>query len=154
MALIHEKLYQSRDFTNIDFKVYVRDLVKGLFLSYGTDENLIKLKISVDSVPIGIDSAIPCGLIINELITNSLKYAFPDSRNGEINICMSVVGEGEFELIVGDNGIGMPGGIDFEKTDTLGLHLIKILAENQLHGEITHDRKNGIEFKIKFKGAK
>jgi len=154
MALIHEKLYQSRDFTNIDFKVYVRDLVKGLFLSYGTDENLIKLKISVDSVPIGIDSAIPCGLIINELITNSLKYAFPDSRNGEINICMSVEGEGEFELIVGDNGIGMPGGIDFEKTDTLGLHLIKILAENQLHGEITHDRKNGIEFKIKFKGAK
>lgn len=154
MALIHEKLYQSRDFTNIDFNVYVRDLVKGLFHSYGTDERGIKLKISVGNVPIGIDSAIPCGLIINELVTNSLKYAFPDGRKGEINVSLGVVGEQEFELIISDNGVGIPESIDFEKTDTLGLHLVKILAENQLHGEITTDRKNGIEFKIKFKGAK
>jgi PAS domain S-box-containing protein len=154
MALIHEKLYQSRDFTNIDFNVYVRDLVRGLFHSYGTDESRIKLKISLDNIPIGIDSAIPCGLIINELITNSLKYAFPDDRKGEINICMGVVGENEFELTISDNGVGIPEGIDFERTDTLGLHLVKILAENQLQGEITPDRTNGTKFRIKFKGAK
>lgn len=154
MSLIHEKLYQSRDFTNIDFKVYVRDLVIGLFHSYGTDESRINPKISAGNVPIGIDSAIPCGLIINELVTNSLKYAFPDGRKGEINICLGVEGEHEFELKISDNGVGIPESIDFEKTDTLGLHLVKILAENQLHGEITEDRKNGTEFKIKFKGAK
>lgn len=151
MSLIHEKLYQSRDFTNIDFNIYVRDLVKGLFHSYGIDESRINLKISVDNVPIGIDSAIPCGLIINELVTNSLKYAFPDGRKGEINIRLGVVGENEFELKISDNGIGIPEGIDFEKTDTLGLHLVKILSENQLHGEISLARKNGTEFKINVK---
>jgi len=152
MSLIHEKLYQSRDFTNIDFNVYVRDLVKGLFHSYGTDESRIKLKINVGNFPMGIDSAIPCGLIINELVTNSLKYAFPDGRKGEINIYLGIAGEQEFELIISDNGVGIPEGIDLEKTDTLGLHLVKILAENQLCGEIFLDRKNGTGFKIKFKG--
>jgi len=154
MALIHEKLYQSRDFTNVDFNIYARDLVKGLFHSYGAISNSIVMDIKVENVSLGIDSAIPCGLIINELVTNSLKHAFPDGRKGEIKVFLGQTGEHEFELVIHDNGIGIPRGIDFDNSGTLGLHLVKILAENQLHGEINLDRDHGTEFKINFKGAK
>jgi len=154
MALVHEKLYQSRDFTKIDFNIYARDLVKGLFHSYGDISNSIVTDIKVENVSLGIDSAIPCGLIINELVTNSLKHAFPDGRKGEIKVFLGQIGENEFELVVHDDGIGIPEGIDFDNSNTLGLHLVKILAENQLHGEINVDRENGTGFKINFKGAK
>ncbi|HMB46408.1 MAG TPA: histidine kinase dimerization/phosphoacceptor domain -containing protein [Candidatus Methanoperedens sp.] len=154
MSLVHEKLYQSNDFTKIDFSVYVNDLVKSLFHSYGAISNNIIPNIKVNNVSLGIDSAIPCGLIINELVTNSLKHAFPDGRKGEIRVFMGQTGEKEFELVIRDNGVGIAQGIDFDKSDTLGLHLVRILAENQLHGEINLIRNHGSEFKINFKGAK
>jgi len=154
MSLVHEKLYQSGDFTKIDFNIYVNDLVKSLFHSYGDISNNIIPNIKVDNVSLGIDSAIPCGLIINELVTNSLKHAFPDGRKGEIKVFLGQTGENEFELEVSDNGVGIVQGIDFDNSDTLGLHLVKILAENQLHGEINLIRNQGSKFKINFKGAK
>lgn len=154
MSLVHEKLYQSNDFTKIDFSIYVNDLVKSLFHSYGAISNNITPNIKIDNVSLGIDSAIPCGLIINELVTNSLKHAFPDGRKGEIRVFLGQTGENEFELVICDNGVGIAKGIDFDKSDTLGLHLVKILAENQLHGEISLIRNHGSEFKINFKGAK
>ena len=154
MSLVHEKLYQSRDFTKIDFNVYISDLVKSLFHSYGAVSNCIVPNINVSNVSLGIDSAIPCGLIINELVTNSLKYAFPDNRKGEIKIFLRNEGENDIVMNIKDNGIGIPDGIDFDKSDSLGLHLVKILAENQLQGEIHLDRSNGTDFTIKFKGGK
>jgi PAS domain S-box-containing protein len=154
MSLVHEKLYQSGDFTKIDFNIYVNDLVKSLFHSYGAISNNIVPNIKVNNVSLGIDSAIPCGLIINELITNSLKHAFPDGKKGEIKVILAQTGQNEFELVIRDNGVGIAEGIDFDQSDTLGLHLVKILAENQLHGEINLVKKNGSEFKINFKGAK
>ena len=154
MSLVHEKLYQSKDLTQIDFNEYISDLIKGLFQSYGANKSNIALKIDVKTILLGIDYAIPCGLIINELVTNSLKYAFPDGREGEIKISLHSPGENMIELIVRDNGIGIPEDMDFKQTKTLGLHLVTMLAENQLHGNIKLNRSKGTEFIMKFKEVK
>ncbi len=154
MSLIHEKIYQSNDFSRIDFKDYVTDMVDGLFQAYGFDDGRIALGIDAEDALLNINSAIPCGLIINELVTNSLKYAFPDGRGGEIKIALHRTGGAEIELIVDDNGIGFPADKDFLKTESLGLQLVTLLVNTQLEGEINLDRSKGTEFKIKFKGEK
>ncbi len=154
MSLVYEKLYKSEGMAKINFNGYIKDLVTDLFQSYGVKQGTIALNINAEDVSFGVDTAIPCGLIVNELVTNSLKHAFPDSRKGEIRISLCKADDDEFELVVGDNGVGIPEEIDFGKTESLGLHLVKILAENQLQGEINLDRSKGTEFKIKFKGGK
>ncbi|HMB45408.1 MAG TPA: PAS domain S-box protein [Candidatus Methanoperedens sp.] len=149
MALIHEKLYHSRDIEKIDFKEYIEDLAKSLFQSYEVYGN-IELRIDVKDVFLGIDFAIPCGLILNELVTNSIKYGFPDGRKGMISIFIKSNETGYVELEVNDNGVGIPEGFDISKTSSLGLHLVTILSE-QLNGEISWDGNDGTKFKIKFK---
>ncbi|VVB94906.1 Histidine kinase [uncultured archaeon] len=151
MSLVHEKLYQSGDFTNINFKGYIHDIVSSIYQSHFIDKDIISLNMDIEDVSLGIDTAIPCGLIINELVTNSLKYAFPDGRYGEIGIILNRIEENRFELVVSDNGISIPLGMDFRKTETLGLRLVSILAEDQLLGEISLDRSKGTEFKIRFR---
>jgi PAS domain S-box-containing protein len=153
MALIHEKLYKSRNLSKIDFKEYVEELISVLFESYMASESKIALKVNVENISLGIDLAIPCGLIINELVTNSLKYAFPDGRNGEIKISLHSAGEDMIELVEGDNGVGIPDSLDFRNTQSLGLHIVNLLVENQLHGEITLNKGKGTEFRIKFGGS-
>ena len=152
MALVHEKLYQSKDLAKIDFHDYINDLVANLFQSYVENSGKIKLNMNIENIQLDIDLAIPCGLIINELVTNSLKYAFPDGRNGEIKIVFRKTDENMLELVISDNGIGIPLDLDFRKTGSLGLHLVTILAENQLHGKINLNRNEGTEFRIEFKG--
>ena len=154
MSLVHEKLYQSKNLARIDFKEYVGDMVKDLFQSYGANKGNIALNIDVKKTSLGIDSAIPCGLIINELVTNSLKYAFPEGRKGEIKISLRSPYKKAIELVVADNGIGIPEDVDFKRTKSLGLHLVTMLAENQLHGDIKLNRSKGTEFIIKFKKVK
>jgi len=154
MSLVHEKLYQSENLTRIDFKDYIKDIAKGLFQSYGANKENIALLIDVNNISLEINSAIPCGLIINELVTNSLKYAFPDDRKGKIEISLRSTDENMIELVVCDNGVGIPDDIDFRKTKSLGLQLVTMLAENQLQGEINLDRSKGTEFTIKFKEMK
>ncbi len=154
MALIHEKLYRSENLSKIDLNEYIDDLVSSLFQSYGVSESKVALNINVENVLLGIDTAIPCGLIINELISNSLKHAFPECKNGEIKISLRSTDENMIELLIGDNGVGIPKGVDFRKTESLGLHLVNILVENQLHGEIQLNRDKETEFKIKFRGLK
>jgi len=151
MSLIHEKLYRSKDLEKIEFNGYIRDLLNHLFQSHGLKTGEIILNLNVDNVSLGIDQAIPCGLLINELITNSLKYAFPEDRKGEINVSLHLNDENMVELVVGDNGVGIPSNVDFRKTESLGLRLVTILAENQLQGKIDLDRTRGTEFKIEFK---
>ena len=150
MALIHEKLYQSENLTDIDFNEYIEALVRGLVRSYGVNAARIAVKIEVEDISVGIDAAIPCGLIINELVSNALKHAFPNSRKGEIIVVFRSANE-HIELRVIDNGVGIPEDIDFETTNSLGLHLVAILAEDQLEGEITLDRSKGAAFHIRFK---
>jgi two-component sensor histidine kinase len=151
MAFIHEKLYLSKDFAKIDFAEYVGDLGVNLFRSYGVNSNSIKLKVNVLDVVLSIDTAIPCGLIINELVSNSLKYAFPSGRTGEVYINLSSYNDGEFALIVGDSGVGFPKDLDFENTKSLGLKLVTTLVRQQLKGTIDMHTNGGTEFRIVFK---
>jgi PAS domain S-box-containing protein len=152
MSLIHEKLYNSRDISRIDFKEYIYDLVNSLFRSYDVNGYVIRSRINIENVSPGMDMAIPCGLIINELVTNSLKYAFPDGRKGEINIAFSQNNSNIYELFVGDNGVGISEDMDIKNTDSLGLRLVTMLVIDQLEGEIDLKRNNGTKFSIKFKG--
>jgi two-component sensor histidine kinase len=154
MALIHENLYRSKDLSNIDFNDYIKSLAKGLLLSYKMDTSKIALKINIETVSFSIETAIPCGLIINELISNSLKYAFPDGRDGEINISLRSLDKDELEIIVSNDGVSFPKDLDFRNTESLGLRLVTNLAENQLHGKIELNRSKGTEFQIRFKEIK
>ena len=151
MAIVHEKLYQSKNLSSINLKIYIEDLTHSLFSSYLIDTNKILLKITAEDIPLTIDSAVPCGLVINEIITNSLKYAFPEGRDGEIRIDLHSRGEGLIELRIADDGISLPEDFDLKKTNTLGFQIITNLIENQLHGEIDLNLENGVEFRIKFK---
>ncbi len=151
MALIHEKLYRSENFARVDFDGYVKELARELFRSYGVDQSKIALKTEVVGVSLGLDNATPCALIINELVSNSLKYAFPEERKGEIEIAVHSTNGQDVELRVGDNGIGLPADLDFRNTESLGLHLVTILAENQLCGNIELNRTGGTTFHIQFK---
>ena len=148
MALIHEKLYQSKDLAKINFAEYVQDLVDSLLSSYEIDSDRISTKLNVDDSLLSLDAAIPCGLIINELVLNSLKHAFPLGTKGEIFITLTKVGN-SFTLSVGDNGIGLPVELDFQNTKSLGLQLVNALT-SQLAGTIELNNNGGIEFKLNF----
>jgi len=128
MALVHDQLHRSRDLSRIGFREYVKNLCASLFSSYGIDSARIALRVDVEDVSLPIDTAIPCGLIIHELVSNSLKHAFPDGRSGEIFIRLArVPGRGKL-LTVCDDGIGLPPKIDLETVHSLGLRLVRILA--------------------------
>jgi PAS domain S-box-containing protein len=148
MALIHERLYQSENLANINFEEYISALVYGLVQSYGVTGTVTPI-IDIHSLSLEVSTAIPCGLIINELVSNSLKHAFPGKRKGEIKIKIHSF-DGTIELIVRDNGVGIPEDIDFRTTDTLGLHLVTMLAEDQLNGKINLTRDGGTTFTITF----
>jgi len=150
MALIHEKLYQSENLAYINFNEYIAGLVAGLVWSYGGRRDKVAVKTETEDIALGIDTAIPCGLIINELVSNALNHAFPGDKKGEVTVQVRSV-NGTIELTVKDDGVGIPGDIDFRKTESLGLDLVTTLAEYQLDGEITLDRTEGTAFTITFK---
>ncbi len=149
MALIHEKLYQSKDLNKIEFSEYIKSLTKDLFSSYNIDFERINLITDMRGIYFEIDTAILCGLIINELVSNSLKHAFPGNRKGEIYIGLNKDNEHNYTLILKDNGIGFPPDINFRKTDSLGLQLVTTLTE-QLGGKINLNINGVTEFKIEF----
>ncbi|MGR3178605.1 MAG: histidine kinase dimerization/phosphoacceptor domain -containing protein, partial [Candidatus Anammoxibacter sp.] len=151
MALIHEQLYKSGNLSKINLDAYIRNIIDELQMSYGISKRKIKLNINVSDISLGIDTAIPCGLVVNELISNSFKYAFPEGKEGQITISIiSPIGDA-IEMIISDNGIGIPENIDFKHTKTLGLELVNGLVVNQLRGTIELNRNRGTEFRIGFK---
>ena len=138
MALIHEKLYQSsEDSLQINFAEYVQQLVVNLFRVYGVDPATVALKVQVEDILLGVDTAIPCGLILNELVSNCLKHAFPPGRSGEVNVSLMRVPDqnNKLTLTVQDNGVGFPKHIDFSNSKSLGLQLVNTLAA-QLKGDV------------------
>lgn len=149
MALIHERLYRSTDLKKIDFGDYIRTLATDLFRTYVSDPGRIKLNINAENLMVDINTTVPLGLIVNELITNSMKHAFPNEMSGEIDICFKKIND-HFLLDVKDNGIGLPEGLDYKNTDSLGLQLVNMLVD-QISGKIELKNKNGTEFKITFK---
>jgi len=154
MALIHERLYQSKDFSRIDVADYVQNLTNHLFITYGISKDAVKLKINIQDIFLDINTAIPCALIINELVSNSLKHAFPNGKKGMIKISMRPLGKREMELVVGDNGVGMPEDANLKNTKSLGLYLVSMLAEDQLHGEIKLDKTEGMAFRFRLRVKK
>jgi two-component system, sensor histidine kinase PdtaS len=149
MALIHERLYQSNDLKKIDFGEYIRSLSNELFNTYDADPGIITLKINVESLFLDINTAVPLGLIVNELISNCLKHGFPDGRKGEIDVDLHSNGN-YYELSVKDNGIGFPKDLNYENTDSLGLQMIVSLTD-QIDGNINLNNIVGTEFMITFK---
>jgi len=148
MSLIHEDLYHSKNLSNINFSDYIKKLAYELFNLYNINADLINLKINIQNVLLGLDYAIPCGLIINELISNSLKYAFVDGKSGEIKIEFTSI-ENKYVLTFSDNGIGFREEIDFRNTGTMGMQLICTLVD-QLDGNMQLLKGKGTVFKITF----
>jgi PAS domain S-box-containing protein len=149
MAIIHEKLYKSKDLAKVDFNDYLKDIINSILMSYGFSSHKVALKTDVKDVAFGVDTAIPCGLIINELVSNSLKHAFPGDGDGAIKVSLRRNDKAEVELTVSDNGVGIPENVDFRKTDSLGLNLVNALV-GQLNGKIELHRDQGTEFQITF----
>jgi len=149
MALIHEKLYQSGDLAHIDFKEYIKKLSNFLLQSYGVNQTKIRLKINIQKVELGVDTAVPCGLIINELISNSLKHGFPEKDSGEIKIDFGYDENNKLILKISDNGKGIPKDFDVENSDSLGLRLVNNLT-TQLNGKVDYYNNNGTIVKLVF----
>jgi PAS domain S-box-containing protein len=172
MALVHEKLYQSEDMISVDFADYIQNLTNYLFGAYSVGDRNISLKLDVDNVFLGMDTAVPLGIIINELVSNALKHAFSEGESGEICVCLKKEGNGRtgtepehartgkenkaeiqgncFSLVVRDNGKGFPEEIDFRETDSLGLQLVITLVD-QIEGSIELDIGMGTKFGIRFR---
>jgi two-component sensor histidine kinase/ABC-type uncharacterized transport system substrate-binding protein len=149
MALIHEELYQSTELSRIDFGAYIKNLSMNLFSSYNVGLDRVKLELDVQHKEMVVDTAIPCGLIINELISNALKHAFPDNRNGSVRVTFREESEKQYHLEVADDGVGMPADLDINKTSSLGMQLITIIA-GQLGGKVEVTRDEGTVFRINF----
>jgi two-component sensor histidine kinase len=147
MSLIHEQLYQSDDLAHIDFHNYIRNLTDNLFECYTISSELIKIEIEVVDICISLDQSIPLGLIINELVSNALKYAFP-KKHGQISIKL-IYENDQIILTVSDNGVGLPEGFNLENAGGLGIQLILSLTE-QLDGNLIYDGKNGLMIQISF----
>lgn len=129
MALLHETIYQSENLSRVDFSEYVRQLSAHLFRSYGVAPEQVRLELKLEPLYLTMDAAVPCGLIINELVSNSLKYAFPEGREGEVCIGLNEEPAGTARVVVSDNGVGLKSNIDWTTTRSLGLRLVRSLSE-------------------------
>ena len=149
MALIHEELYQARDLARVDFGAYIENLAENLFGSYSVDKDRVTLDLDIDHTEMVVDTAIPCGLIVNELISNCLKHAFPDGMSGRVRVAFHELNDKEYELEVSDDGVGLPPELDITRTASLGMQLIYLIVE-QLKGKIEVSREGGTGFRILF----
>jgi two-component sensor histidine kinase len=146
IALIHEKLYESNDYARVPFAEYVRGLAASVFAATGVAPDRVSLHLAIADVALAVDKAIPCGLILNELMTNALKHAFVDGRKGTLRVELRPVEAGGFDLVVGDDGVGLAG-LDLAKAGSLGLQLVHMLAR-QLDGRLEVDGTAGTTFRL------
>lgn len=149
MSIIHESLYQANDFSEINFSQYIVSLSKNLVHSYGILDENIETTYQIDDVSLSLDLSIPCGLIINELVSNALKYAFKGREKGKLNISL-LLKDGFVVIKVADDGVGIPKNFNIKETNTLGLQLVTTLVE-QIDGELKLENKKGTTFTITFK---
>ena len=153
MALIHEKLYQSADLARIDFAEYIRSLARMISRTYPAKSGDVPVEGTSDPVSLNVDTGVPVGLILNELLSNAFKHAFPEGRKGVVSVTLKKHASGEFELAVRDTGIGLPADLSFESSKSLGLRLVRILLD-QINATIEVNRENGSEFRLKFHEVK
>ncbi len=146
IALIHEKLYQSQDYARVPFSDYAKSLAANVFHATGVSQSTVSLQLAVEAVALPVDKAIPCGLILNELITNALKHGFPGGRTGTIRVEIARV-PGGLRLVVSDDGVGLPPGLDVRTSPTLGLQLVRMLAK-QVAGDVEVGADQGTSFRL------
>jgi PAS domain S-box-containing protein len=150
MSLVHDKLYKTNDLSHIDLKSYIKDLAERLMSSYALPDTRLSLVLEMESVRVMIDTAINCGLIVNELVTNALKYAFPENRAGEIRIELTSNEARLVRLTISDDGVGMAPGFDFKHDGRLGLRLIDSLAKGKLHARTEFSTDRGFSCSLSF----
>ena len=146
MAMVHSHLSDSENYTKIEYKKYIKTLVTNIFHSLKMSEQ-VKLHFDLDDIILPIDKAMPCGLLLNEIVSNALKHAFPDNRKGNLRIIMSSLENKNCEIIVKDDGVGLPANFHLEKSKTFGLKLINVMSK-QFHGTIEIISDKGTEFRI------
>ncbi len=149
MALIHERFYQSEGMSRIDFDDYIKRLCETISQNQGAAAKKIKLNIDAEKISLDIDTAVPCGLIINELVSNSIRHAF-NGRDGEILVKFMQLPDKRYSLMVKDNGQGLPAGVDYKKSDSLGIQLVQALTD-QIEGTLTVENGMGLAVKVEFK---
>jgi two-component sensor histidine kinase len=149
MALVHENLYRAGNFARISMATHIQNLCAHLTRAYGMNSRCVELIIRIGDVQLDLDRAVPCGLIVNELVSNALKHAFPDGRAGRLRIELQPFGDKQLVLVVGDDGVGLPPDLDCHRADSLGLQLVDDLTQ-QLHGNIMVNREGGTTFTITF----
>ena len=147
MAMVHEKLYQAPDLANLDFMAYVENLMHYLLSVYDTNTSPVHLNLALSPVALTVDTAIPCGLILTELVSNALKHAFEEKKEGEVTVSLHADDRNRVHMAVSDNGRGLPADMDWRETSSLGLRLVDMLIR-QLNADIQVHRKQGTEFRI------
>jgi len=152
MSLVHQKLYESQDLSNIDLADYLRDLLSPLMRSYAAAARKIDLELDLESARTLIDTAIPCGLVVSEIVSNSLKHAFPGGRTGKIRVALRNVDDHGLELRVSDDGVGFPGGFRVGADGRMGMKTLFNMAEHQLRGSIQVDSAAGVGYVVRFRG--
>jgi two-component sensor histidine kinase len=153
IALIHEQLYRSGDYAQVPFSEYARSLARNIFAATGVPAARVRLQFAVEEVSLAVDRAIPCGLILNELITNALKHAFPDERPGTIRVELAPAADGGFSVAVRDDGVGLPADLDARAPSTLGIHLVRMLAA-QLDAVLAVETTGGTCVRLTVPGAR
>jgi PAS domain S-box-containing protein len=150
MALVHQKLYQSQNLSSIDLAEYIRELISLLMASYQVASDHISLGLDLEPVPILIDTAVPCGLIINELVSNVFKHAFPHNEPGALKITLKQLAADEILLQIADDGVGLPAGFTPRESMGVGLQTVFGIAEYQLRGKITYETAKGVTWRLQF----
>ncbi|MHB8890317.1 MAG: sensor histidine kinase, partial [Acidobacteriaceae bacterium] len=153
MALVHEKLYESANLARVEFAAYTQSLLNYLWRAHAGASSGIRLALDLEPVPLSVNAAVPCGLILNELVSNALKHAFGERAGGEVAVSLRGTTEGQVCLHVRDNGSGLPAGLDWRHADSLGLYLVQVLAR-QLHATVEVIGEGGTEFVIQFEETK
>ena len=151
MSLVHEKLYQSQNLSNINLKEYITDLCSSLLASYHRTECKVSFNFNLEDISVLIDAAVPLGLIITELVSNSFKHAFPGRYKGEISIKLKAFENSTLKIEIADNGIGSCSDFSIEKLETIGLQTVFAIGKDQLHGDIKLDTSSGFMFSLKFR---
>lgn len=151
MSLVHQKLYESRDLSNINMAEYIRDLVALLMKSYGVPPDKVEMNLELEDISMLIDTAIPCGLVVSEIIANALKYAFPEGRTGRIQVALKQAEDDFLELRIEDNGVGVAEGFDVATHGKMGMKTLFTMVTHQLQGTLRFSSSGGVAFLIRFK---
>lgn len=150
MALVHQKLYQSENLSRVDMREYLQELAREVLRSYALPDRPVDLELNIEDARLLIDTAIPCGMVLSELLSNSLQHAFPRGRGGTLGIALHRTGDGQYELTVSDNGIGPGAEFEFPRDSSIGLQTVQTIVEKQLRGSLVLDQTRGVRWSIRF----